>query len=356
MRSLRALATFAASAATVALASAASSVQEPGTTPPAAAVEAEVPAQEAAPAAKVEVAPAEVEKAAEEPKVEAAGGEAVVEKRVLLIQRRMAAQAAAKAEKADDDPDKLDPEAMQYVHQVRPIARAELHRLRLVAKPSDDQMKAIARESRRAVNAAASRIAKQMRGGMVNSESFPDPVATIGAELVKIAAAHLTPEQQRLYEAEHARQVARQKNAAIRLMLSALDDDLTLSKEQREAIEAAMREKWSESWVRALAVAQYGRQYVPAPPDPVVVPHLTERQKPLWEQLKRNRQQIFGFFWHSQMDNTQLEPELADEVAQPAVVEGGILVAPGVVVEEAAQAEPSAETTQPDSSNAPEEP
>jgi hypothetical protein len=340
MGSMRTIATLACGAAATVAAASAAAVQEPA--PPATTtvtVEAKVePAQE--PAAEQEAADAKAE-----PKEE----EVVVEGRAVRIHRLLPAQAAVVEVKKveDDDPDRLDPEAMQYVQQLRPILRAELHRIRLVAKPDDDRMKAIAADSRKALNAAARDIAKQMRHGMPNNDNFPDPVGKIAADMLRIAAPHLTPEQRALYEAEVKRQSDRQKRAATRLLVAAIDDDLTLSADQRERLERAVDEKWNDSWRRALAVAQFGRQYLPALPDPVVLPILTDRQKSLWDAQKRNRQQIFGFFWHTSFDNAALEPEITDELIQQnaVMIDGAIMVAPAPAAE-APAAEP-AEPEQP---------
>jgi hypothetical protein len=101
-----------------------------------------------------------------------------------------------------------------------------------------------------------------------------------------------------------------------------------------------------------LAVAQFGRQYVPLPPDPVVEPILNPRQKTIWSQRKRNQQQIYGFFWYAQIENRELEPLVDEEAMEAGRIGEAVIVAPAEVVE-TRPAEESAEAVAPEPADKP---
>jgi len=80
---------------------------------------------------------------------------------------------------------------------------------------------------------------------------------------------------------ELSKREQRRRAASIRRLVGVLDDDLFLSAKQREAIEAAIGEKWDEGVAMALdhQMEINGRRIYPGLPYKRVLPHLTPAQQ-----------------------------------------------------------------------------
>lgn len=108
-----------------------------------------------------------------------------------------------------------------------------------------------------------------------------DPRADIRAALLEVVEARLGAETSRTFAAELEARDRRRRDQTVREIVAKLDDDLSLSDDQAEAIEEALREGWTEAMVLAglYSSVQAGRAHYPGLPRRIVCGLLTESQR-----------------------------------------------------------------------------
>ena len=83
------------------------------------------------------------------------------------------------------------------------------------------------------------------------------------------------------------------KRVALLNLVAKIDKDMVLSKDQREKITESLKKNWKSGWDQSLEMFMHGDEYVPRPPDDVVLPFLNETQKQAWRDSNNNNQNGF---------------------------------------------------------------
>ncbi len=205
----------------------------------------------------------------------------------------------------------LNPIIANYVQQFRPILRAEHHFIRTICDLTKEQREQVAREEEKSLQEVATKLAEMQQNGrpaQVLGDANTDPRAMLQKRIASVAKAHLTPAQLARYESEVEKRQSYRKHVAVSNMVARLDQDLTLSVEQRDKISETLLSQWKESWCLSPEFFMYyNNQLIQNLPAHYVVPLLTPEQKTVWSGLQRN--QVFfpvGFFVGNTIDNTRL--------------------------------------------------
>lgn len=214
--------------------------------------------------------------------------------------------AARVVAKAGDDPgkdkaaEKEKEEALraELTLMVKPMFHrmflAELRFVRSATGASEEQTRGMARAARDPLRlAVAGCVEEQFQllrrhdpGGEPNSgAAYLSVQKTLGS----IAAAKLSPEQLARYRDQVQKRSEHRKQAAIRILLAALDQELRLAAAQCEKIGASLASHWDPKWdIAGEVFADFAEdRSFPELPDAVIVPFLTQRQKAAWEQLPK---------------------------------------------------------------------
>ncbi len=196
------------------------------------------------------------------------------------------------------DADGLDPMAQQFVGQFTPLVKTEVHLLLSVCEPTADQRKQIVARRGKAVKDAAKLYSQsqQRTGRFQNTATYPQPRGLVQECLLAAARPILSEEQIGRYQVEVDRRADDQKRLGIRNIIAKMDQDLALSADQRDKLDAALAKNWNNAWCQSLEMFMYGDQFFPAIPDGVVVPVLSPKQTVVWKGTQRNGGQIFGGF------------------------------------------------------------
>jgi hypothetical protein len=193
----------------------------------------------------------------------------------------------------DRDKQVADAQLKQYLQLLQPAMWRELEFVRLTCKLTPEQRPKIKAAAEEAVMDAARLFLRQPNQPIVQQ---PNPTVAGQKVRQKIHAAleeHTSREQFAAFrlEAEKRRQAI--EEVTILNTVAHLDGALFLSKEQREAIAAALKNGWKEEWEHWLAMRRYGDQYFPQVPDSCVVPHLSADQRAVWVTLQKTT--IYGW-------------------------------------------------------------
>ncbi len=227
--------------------------------------------------------------------------------RIMAVPAKAARAMPAKVAVAEAP--NLDPIIQQYIPQFVPIVRAELYLLRSVCELSPDQQKKLSQERERALKEAAKKFVEaqqrpQLRGG------FPEPDTIVQESLAETLKSLLTPDQAARYEAESKERSRLRKQVAAHNVVALLDQEMCLSRDQREKLCESLAANWDDDWCSSLQSLEYGLQFFPNIPDRFVTPHLNPLQKKIWTSIPKNHRVFFGF--NSEVDNAPLDDESAE--------------------------------------------
>jgi hypothetical protein len=105
----------------------------------------------------------------------------------------------------------------------------------------------------------------------------------------------LSAEQWSRYDAERQKRQASRKPIAIGYLVSAIDRELYLTKQQRAALAESFSAHWDDGWDIYLDYMLQGNSFYPAGIDSLVRPILSDVQQKLWQGSQRvNVAPVFG--------------------------------------------------------------
>jgi len=236
----------------------------------------------------------------------------------------------APAAKALDDfvlleGNEVGPEAQwvaQFKQQFQPMLNAELRFIRYnVEIPVADRPK-VRETGVKAVESLVNKMAQaQLRPQPAAQEQ--DPRARIREALKGALKEVLPPEQFARYETALERRNLIRKRAAIRAFVARLDALMLLSIGQRQQIEDSISKNWQSRWEQWINLSIYGDQYLPLVDEQLVVTHLNDNQKAVWNGIMKVE---FGF-WQQEQENAdddwwnvgQKKAKPARPVARPGI-------------------------------------
>lgn len=238
----------------------------------------------------------------------------------------LAAPAEEQPVEGEDD-DGLNAQAKALLQQYRPIYMSKLsghlYALREVCNPTREQQEQLLESSQAALEKAVREYAKQMAAGKINRgivvingmaqmQGQSEPWDAVRNELDKAIAEHLTEDQLALYKQDARDRREFRRQAAATNLVSAIDKQLSLTEEQRDAVHASLLKSWQESWEVAVRGLLQSPQYLPQLPDKLIVPHLNANQKSVWKAAQRHGPVFFGdngFMGHGGLQVQPFEPQ-----------------------------------------------
>lgn len=125
------------------------------------------------------------------------------------------------------------------------------------------------------------------RGAIVVGGQSIDFEQEIEDSIVALLGDIVTDEQLAAFQSELEQRREFQQQVVIDALVMKLEEALYLNDEQRKKITASLAEKWDAAWAPNLMVLEQYTNYLPALPDEVVVPHLTESQKTRWNAMMK---------------------------------------------------------------------
>jgi hypothetical protein len=181
-----------------------------------------------------------------------------------------------------------DAEVQQYAPQLKQVLKTELHFVRAVCQPAPDDFKKIEAAGDAAFKDVLKRLGelqKKMRQLGQPGDATPanDPRQFIADSLLKAVRETLPAEQAERYNTELTKRREARKRAAVLNMVAHLDRWLALTAEQRTQLVDTLHKEWKDAWVSQLEVFMYGEEFVPLPPEAVVLPVLNARQREIWK-------------------------------------------------------------------------
>lgn len=209
----------------------------------------------------------------------------------------------------------------QFMYQGRPAVRAELIFVRKICRLDQEPFRRIDRDAAAALKSVATKLAEaqqqgrmpgQIRKATAQTPRTVDGFSILHEELAAVMKNDLTAEQFAHYQAESEKRNANRRQAAIRYLLSTIDQELYLSDEQRVKLTESLSSHWDDSWTMTLEYLLYGNQFHPLGVDPLVTPYLNAAQTKVWQ----GSQKIaavgghFGVWGNFLNDNDALEEEL----------------------------------------------
>jgi hypothetical protein len=184
--------------------------------------------------------------------------------------------------------DELDPLIQQFSARLGGVLRAELRVVRAVCRPTKEQQEAIARDATNSFRELAQKQAFEQKERSQGRPRPPsDPRTTIRDSLTRAVKAHLSPEQAARYQAELDDRIANDKQVVVRTLVARIDQEVSLSTDQREKLCASLTSNWNSNWFKHLDLLLYGGRILPQIPDQYVVPILDPRQKKIWTSAQK---------------------------------------------------------------------
>lgn len=151
---------------------------------------------------------------------------------------------------------------------------------------SPEARRAIAAAGKKAVEAAARQLAEMQHGARPQQPGVA--IASIGAAVGAALEPFASPEGLAAFTDAASERRGRIDRAMRQVMITILDDRLSLSAAQRDAIAADMEKRWQPTWCDAThAVMTHSMvnndRAAPDFAEQVVVPHLDDRQRTEWK-------------------------------------------------------------------------
>lgn len=218
-----------------------------------------------------------------------------------------AGQKASDQEDGADEQDAEEPQVQALMAEHRPLYQgkldASLHTLRDLCHPSREQQEKLLEAGNAALEESLRAYAKQLlrvdgqRGlilANINGTTQHRPWDAVQAALSKAVSEHLPPEQATLYAKELRDREDFHRRATVRNLVSAVDTQLNLNQQQRDAIHAALLDNWQDNWENSARGLMHGAMYLPDLPSKAITPHLNEKQRQVWKQNTRHGSISFG--------------------------------------------------------------
>ncbi len=192
---------------------------------------------------------------------------------------------------AAPDPDQEKAMAEQFRRQLRPLLRSQLHVIKTVCATSKEEQAKIAREGEAVLDEAAKKFsATQMamqRGiGFQAGQDFPNPRENIRDGILRVVKAQLPADRAGRFQADVDEQIAYQFRTAARNLVARFDEVLVLSEEQREKLSDSLA-KSKDNILKNFDGNSYNGPYLPAAPDNLVTPFLTQSQLKIWRETQK---------------------------------------------------------------------
>jgi hypothetical protein len=199
----------------------------------------------------------------------------------------------------------------QYGRRFQQVYRSELHLMRIACKPTHEQFDRISAggepELRAVIKKCAEIWCEQRQLGVREESQYPELSKAIAAAVVKAAKAVLPVEQVTLYQKELDRRDAARRRVVLSNLVTAVDQKLVLSAEQRDRLREILDNNWRSSWNRTQVLMSYA-EYIPPLPDDKILPILSEAQKVAWRGLPKS-----NAYWGFELDLVE-SVESSDEV------------------------------------------
>jgi hypothetical protein len=227
----------------------------------------------------------------------------------------------------------------QFKAQFEPQLKVELSFINRVCKLNEAERRKLITKSKTWLESFIRDFAA--RGGQPNVEGMwfgggpqpPDPRASFDAGLQQLVAAELSKEHAKLYADECKSRAAFEKDVAVDNLVTKIDGELMLSRNQREELRDSLAKNWQDSWAPKIEFFMMGADMWPNVPDQFIRPHLTPAQVTAWSRLNK---QSGNMFWGGNlaMQNQVIEDIDLDEgeekpaEEEPKDVAGPYQVAP----------------------------
>jgi hypothetical protein len=177
--------------------------------------------------------------------------------------------------------------------QFRSYLRVEYHFLRTVCGLSGEQRKQVARDAERALKEAVAKyneIQQEMQANVRFRKpgeppkvlTLPDPCRLVQEGLANAAEAYLSSRQMARYRREVAERAEERKRVAIENVVARIDQELILSRSQREQLSQTLSSGWDESWFPTTIMLLNVDRYISRIPRHLILPLLDEGQRELW--------------------------------------------------------------------------
>jgi hypothetical protein len=191
--------------------------------------------------------------------------------------------------------DEVAPTIEESLTQLRATMYLELHFVRFACTNlTIEQRKAIREAVENRVNLS---VRQQVAGHLffnaielvgMSVDELPQPLTEIRDEIDSALKNVLTEEQYRNFAEATAARISQRKRVAILAIISRLDGNLLLTKEQRTALSDAFSTHWRPSWESSLLFLEgTDDNCVPELPDAIVMPCLNETQQAVWSLIQK---------------------------------------------------------------------
>lgn len=207
----------------------------------------------------------------------------------------------------------------QFGRQIDQVLKTEMHFMRAECNLSKQQYERIYADGELAMvkiiarNVAAGAMDGRARIGAVSDAAAREPRAVLAEELTKSAEKHLPAEQAAFYRKEVELRSKFAREAALRLLVSTLDDRLTLSDKQREELFTVLARNWDESWSQAHLLI-YGLNTVSNLPNDEILEILSEQQQALFRSMPKHRVSFQTAFGLQRLQGVDVPDEQWDEI------------------------------------------
>jgi len=181
------------------------------------------------------------------------------------------------------------PSREQSTEPFRHLLRVEYGIVRRLCDLTGEQRKKVARAGEAALEEAArqyqeTRIKRRGPRGL-GQYPFPDCGRIIQTALIGALRDFVSAEAAERYRVETEQRDSFRKQAVVRNMVVELDAELRLSPSQHDRIKDSLLSEWTDLWAERIPTSNVvGSPLIPAL---LVMPHLSEDQRALWEQSRQ---------------------------------------------------------------------
>ncbi len=182
---------------------------------------------------------------------------------------------------------------IHFSQQLRPILIGQINLARQACEPTKEQSEKIAKRGKAALQSGVNAILesqKKMQLGRwdPSKDKQPDPQKIITQEFLKIAREELPRDKLAALEEAIKRREASRKRAAMLCLVAKMDQDLYLSRDQRDQLLQVLDKHWNADWQTNLQfyLQNQGGHY-PNLPDKPILDVLEARQKAVWKQVQK---------------------------------------------------------------------
>lgn len=257
--------------------------------------------EEKKPAEKVEGAkPAEGKQAEEKKKPDEEPADAVGAVEVV-VDAAVAIEDEVIVMQEDGNGNNWDAMRKQFLQQFRPMLNGQLHLARAVCEPTPEQFEQLKIDGELALRAATKKcveVQKKMQQGGFNfgRDPYPDPNSDIADGVADAVKKRLPADKAAKYQEEVDKRRAHIKRVGVLNLVSKLDRDLVLSREQRERLATVLSENWKQEWGRNLQMyMQDDYNQYPALPEAPIADLLTPSQAKVFKAMPKHNVMYWGW-------------------------------------------------------------